>query len=349
MALQVRRPITPRIQCSKERRKINISRPTRLHLAIITLKRNMYEFSSVPGFFEDYAKIAKSLPNGKISTQPALGIIERDYDGLSIDPVLNNGRAQQWTRFAKYLDYLNEKHASEGISYKLMYVIRHGRGFHNVKMDEVKRAEADGTIETVDGKPLNWKNYWAHMDGDGQVVWADSHLVDEGIAQAQKLAKLWLDEAEKDALPLPGTIYTSPLARCLQTTQLAYTPVLAQHGKALRPIIKETLRERITDHTCDRRSSRSWIEQNYPNYIIEEGFTESDESWDPNSFETLEEHIARIQQLLDDIFTNDTSPIISLTTHSYAMTAILALLGYDKFMVNEGTLVPILVKAKKIT
>ncbi|KAI0376607.1 phosphoglycerate mutase-like protein [Hypomontagnella monticulosa] len=309
----------------------------------------MYEFSSVPGFFEDNAKIAKSLPNGKVSTQPALGIIERDYDGPSIETTSNNGRAQQWTRFAKYLDYLNERDASEGISYKLMYVIRHGRGIHNVKMDELKQAEAAGTIETVDGKPLNWKNHWAHVDGDGKVVWADALLVDEGIAQAKKLAELWLDEAERDALPLPGTIYTSPLARCLQTTKYVYTPIMTQNGKELQPIIKENLRERITDHTCDRRSSRLWIKGKFPNYIIEEGFAELDESWDPNSFETLEQHVSRIQQLFDDIFANDTSPIISLTTHSYAMTAILALLGYDKFMVNEGTLVPIFVKAKKIT
>ncbi|OTB18143.1 hypothetical protein K445DRAFT_73316 [Daldinia sp. EC12] len=305
-----------------------------------------YKFSFVPGFFEDYAEIAKTSLDGKLSTQPALGILSRDYDGIGSNLGYNK-EDPQWARFEKYIQYLNQRHIDDGISYKLMYVIRHGRGIHNVKMDELKQSEEAGQLEIVNGIPLNWKNYWSHKDGDDKVIWADAQLVDEGIAEAQALSKLWLDEAQKDALPLPGTIYTSPLARCLDTTKLIYTPVLTMHGRRLEPIVKENLRERITDHTCDRRSSRSWIKQNYPDYIIEEGFSELDTSWKANTSESLEQHINRTQILLDDIFAHDTSPIISLTTHSYTITALLAVLGYPKFMVNEGTIVALFVKAEK--
>ncbi|KAI1660575.1 phosphoglycerate mutase-like protein [Daldinia decipiens] len=305
-----------------------------------------HKFSFVPGFFEDYAQIANALPDGKISTQPALGILSRDYDSLGADLQFNKG-APQWVRFEKYIQYLNHQHIDDGISYKLMYVIRHGRGIHNVKMDELKISEETGQIELVDGIPLNWKNHWSHKDGDDKVTWADAQLVDEGITEAKNLSKLWLDEDQRDVLPLPGTIYTSPLARCLDTTKLVYAPVMNMHGKPLRPVIKENLRERITDHTCDRRSSRSWIKQNYPSYIIEEGFSELDTSWKADKSESLEQHVKRIQQLLDDIFAHDTSPIISLTTHSYTITALLAVIGYPKFMVNEGTIVALFVKADK--
>lgn len=115
-----------------------------------------HNFSFVPGFFEDYAQIANTLPDGKISTQPALGILSRDYDSLGTDLQFDKG-APQWVRFEKYIQYLNRQHIDDGISYKLMYVIRHGRGIHNVKMDELKISEETGQLELVDGIPLNWK------------------------------------------------------------------------------------------------------------------------------------------------------------------------------------------------
>ncbi|KAI1469828.1 phosphoglycerate mutase-like protein [Daldinia caldariorum] len=309
------------------------------------LTSGVYKFSFVPDFFENYAQIVNG-PDDKLSTRPALGILSRSYDGLGGYLEDDKGRAQ-WAQFEKYIRHLNQQHIDDGISYKLMYVIRHGRGIHNVKMDELKHSEEAGKLEIVDGKSLNWKNYWSHKEGDGKVVWVDAQLVDEGIAEAKELSKLWLEEAQKDSLPLPDTIYTSPLTRCLETTKLVYEPVMTRHGRRLEPIVKENLRERITDHTCDKRGSRSRIKQNYPNYIIEGGFSEEDMSWKANTSESLEQHINRTQQLLDDIFAHDNSPIISLTTHSYTITALLSVIGYPKFMMNEGTIVALFVKAEK--
>ncbi|OTA91494.1 hypothetical protein M434DRAFT_397158 [Hypoxylon sp. CO27-5] len=312
------------------------------------LVNKIHKFSYISGFFKNYVEIANSSPSGKVSTQPALGIIKRDYDGPKTGSVPNGQSAGQWSRFASYVEHLNHQHSNDGISYKLIYVIRHGRGAHNVEMDELKILEKEGQLKIIDGVPLNWKNYWAHKEGNSKVIWTDAQLVEEGIIQAQNLAKLWLEEAEGDALPPPKTIYTSPLARCLETTKHAYAPVMAKHGIDFQPIIKEDLRERLTNHTCDRRSSRSWIELNYPGYVIEEGFPELDTRWDANKSETFEQHIIRTQRVFDDIFTNDASPIISLITHSYTITAILAVVGHPKFLVNEATIVPLFVKAEKV-
>lgn len=151
-------------------------------------------------------------------------------------------------------------------------------------------------------------------------------------------------------MPLPGSIYTSPLARCLETTKLVYTPAYEQQGKEFQPVVKECLREFLTSHTCDRRSSKTWIQETYPDYKIEKGFTEDDIYWhaEDDRVETLEEHIVRKQKLLEDIFAHDDSPFISFTTHSYAVSALLKVVGAHNFRVGEGVMVPLFVKAEKV-
>ncbi|KAK3374782.1 histidine phosphatase superfamily [Podospora didyma] len=175
--------------------------------------------------------------------------------------------------------------------------------------------------------------------------------VDEGIAVAQKLGDLWTKWASPSTgVPMPSTVYTSPLARCLETTKLVYSRVLAENGgQALHPQVKELLRERLTDHTCDKRSPRSWISQNYPECVLEQGFEEEDALWAADRSETNEEHVARKQRLLEDIFASDDSVFVSLTTHSYAILAILEAVGGPHFRVSEGAIFPLLVRGEKIT
>lgn len=149
-------------------------------------------------------------------------------------------------------------------------------------------------------------------------------------------------------VPLPGTVYTSPLARCLETTRLVFSDAFKQKGIPLTPIVKELLRERLTDHTCDRRSSRAWIAEHYPNYVIEPGFTEKDELWRSDRWETDAEHTARKQRVLEDIFSTDDQAFLALTVHSYALSAIFEAVGAPMFRVREGTTIAMLVKAEKV-
>jgi len=178
------------------------------------------------------------------------------------------------------------------------------------------------------------------------VIWADSELHPTGIQQVTELGEIWSQAVAEGMMPLPGTVYTSPLRRCLKTTRLVLSGAFQQTGTPLEPRVKELLRERLTDHTCDRRSTRTWIAENYPDYDIEPSLTEKDELWRGDRWETDEEHVARKQQVLEDIFSTDKNAFLSLTIHSYALAAILAVVGAPAFRVREGTTVALLVKAE---
>jgi broad specificity phosphatase PhoE len=186
------------------------------------------------------------------------------------------------------------------------------------------------------------------LDGDGHVVWADSQLNEKGVQQVKELGRTWSDSVVNEELTLPGTIYTSPLTRCLETTGLIFDGIMKEQGLPFRPIVKELLRERLTDHTCDRRSNRTHITKLFPDYILEPGFTEEDELWTASRWESTEEHTARKQKVLEDIFATDENQFLALTVHSYAISAILEAVGLPIVRVREGSTIAILVKAEEM-
>lgn len=295
-----------------------------------------YRFEFVPRYFVDLAELASQSSDSQVGTQPSLGLLNRDYEYEveSSQPEAKGQRLPQWKRFADFVKHLN-RNSKDDECYKVLFVLRHGLGVHNVA-----RNKYGGDA---------WNNHWSYLDGDGKDAWADAELVEKGIDQAKELGDFWTKTAQNDGTPLPETFYTSPLRRCMHTTRLAYTPVTEAYERKFQPIIKELLRERLTNHTCDRRSARSWIRENYPDYGIEENFEEKDTLWRADKSETEDEHVARKQRLLEDIFTNDDSEFISLSTHSYALSAILRCIGAPKFRVREGTMVALFVKATRIS
>ncbi|KAI0112023.1 histidine phosphatase superfamily [Nemania sp. FL0031] len=288
-----------------------------------------YRFSVVHEFFIDYVKAAEGCPDSKLTRQSGLGLLKRAYD---TDLTPTDDRTP-WTRFATYVGALNRQ-SQRSESYKVLHLVRHGVSVHNVVMETVGSAA--------------WKNHWSHLDGDGTLTWVDAKLVDQGVSQAKDLSNFWLTASQDAGIPLPRILYTSPLARALETTKLVYGPVMASSGLSFAPIVKESLRERLTDHTCDKRSSRSWITANYPEYVLEPGFTEVDELWRADRWESDAEHQARAQTLLEEIFDNGEASFMSLTTHSYAISAILDAIGAEQFRVSEGAVVTLFVRGEKL-
>ncbi|KAK0753692.1 histidine phosphatase superfamily [Schizothecium vesticola] len=288
-----------------------------------------YKFSVVPGYFIDNVAAAKDCPGSKLTTRPNLGLVERLYES---DDAASAPKSS-WVRFCQHVETLN-RDSAPGESFKILFITRHGLSVHNAVMERVGNAA--------------WNIHWSHLEGDGNLSWVDAKLTRDGIRLAQSLGELWFNWVESSGIPLPGRIYTSPLARCLETTKLVYSAVMTEHGDEFRPIVKELLRERLTDHTCDKRSSRSWIAENYPNFVLEEGFAEADDLWRADRCETNAQHVARKQQLLEDIFTNDASYFISLTTHSYAISSILEATGAPHFRVCEGAIFPLFVKGARL-
>jgi broad specificity phosphatase PhoE len=137
---------------------------------------------------------------------------------------------------------------------KILYLIRHGQGMHNVKEKEVGREE--------------WGRYWSKLSGDGATIWEDAELTAEGENQAKTIAAVF----QRGEVPLPEAIFGSPLRRCLRTTEIVYGNVL----EGRKGVVKEGLRETLGMHTCDKRSARSYIAAAHPGFEIEEGFTEED-------------------------------------------------------------------------
>ncbi|KAF1945325.1 phosphoglycerate mutase-like protein [Clathrospora elynae] len=261
----------------------------------------------------------------RATTRTGLGILNRAYPtDADFDPKYQRS---QWERLRHYVQSLNQEDP-ETKRYKIIFLVRHGQGLHNVKEKEVGRKE--------------WDRYWAKLPGDGTTTWLDAELTPTGEQQARDIAKFWASEN----LPLPGSVYSSPLRRCLRTTTLAFAPVLNAVPKRVQTT-KEKLRERLGVHTCDQRSSKTWIANTYPNFEIEDGFTEEDELWQPNRRETFEEHVLRKTELLDDVFANDDNELISMTAHSGAIMALFAATGWKKIPVAAGAVYPLLVCATR--
>lgn len=330
-----------------------------------------YKFTAVPDVFTSFAAACAADPSLKITTQPDLALIPRAYES---DGPGDEG-ASQWARFAKYVRWLNER-AEEGVCYKVLYLTRHGKGWHNVVHERVGNEEWDVSrrlsclppasprgvlrpgkrrgggylLQRPGGRPTGLtkaqQNHLSRLEGDGTITWSDAHLTEEGESQARALSAFWSSLLQSGA-PLP-TLYSSPLTRCLQTTTLIWRPILASLSLPFRPLIKERLREQLTDHTCDRRSPLTRIRSLFPDFAVEDGFTEDDELWRADKWESLRDHCERKQRVLEEIFEADAAQFVSLTVHSYAIAVILHVCGAEMFRVREGSSIGILVRAEEV-
>lgn len=282
-------------------------------------------YDSVGGYF--LQDDPKTDPQNFDYTKVNLGLIDRTYDTDGDFDAISDGT--QWQRFAYHVQQLNDR-SLDNVQYKVLIMGRHGEGDHNV-------AEAFYGTEA-------WDCYWAALEGNGTVVWADAHLTEKGIKQAKTANAFWREAIASRGLPTPQSYYTSPLARCCETARVTFEDLPLD--PPFKPVVKELLREALGIHTCDRRSGKSWIHEHYPDYNFEDGFAEEDELWEADHRESNSAGIARLKKLLDDIFSHDRSTWISLTSHSGAISFILKALGHRDFRLSTGTVIPVLVKAE---
>lgn len=287
------------------------------------------KLSTVTGYFlqDDPA----TNPNGFDYSTSNFGLVNRDYDtDGEYDP---EKKQTQWQRFEYQVSKLNKESGSK-LKYKVLYMGRHGEGYHNV-------------AEAYYGTPA-WDCYWSEKEGNGTITWADAHLTQAGIAQAQKAHDFWSSMLTTQKIPAPESYYTSPLTRCLQTASYTFSGLSLPADRPFAPVIKELLREDIGVHTCDRRSTKSDIREMYPEWTFEEGFAEEDPFWDPVVRESAEAQDARSKVVLDDIFTNNEKTYISISSHSGEISSILRVIGHRNFGLGTGQVIPVLVKAEKV-
>jgi hypothetical protein len=99
-----------------------------------------FKFQALPGFFVDFAEEARHSASFRATTLPRLGLIERSYetDGI-IETVGSVGNDKKpWERFRDYVDHLNNQNTAS-TTYKVLYITRHGLGYHNIFESKVGR------------------------------------------------------------------------------------------------------------------------------------------------------------------------------------------------------------------
>lgn len=125
----------------------------------------VYELEAVTGVFMQSEPMTD--PTDFDNAAQNFGLIHRKYptDQNTVASV-----STDWQRFMRYVRYL-ESSSGDAITYKLLFLGRHGEGYHNV---------AEAYYGTKD-----WDDYWSKLDGNGTISWFDAHLTDVGVGSSQ--------------------------------------------------------------------------------------------------------------------------------------------------------------------
>jgi broad specificity phosphatase PhoE len=179
--------------------------------------------------------------------------------------------------------------------------------------------------------------------------WADALLTPTGRQQALDANSLWKEQIP-NGIPVPETYYVSPMTRTIETADLTFTGLDLLSGKEYKPYIKELVREALGIHTCDRRSTKSEIEQKFTHLTFEPGFSERDELWKKDYREPVSARNYRLATFLDDVFANEDrgKVVLSMTSHSGAIGSMLEVLGHRKFRLETGGVIPVVVRAERV-
>ncbi|KAL1306177.1 hypothetical protein AAFC00_004279 [Neodothiora populina] len=285
-------------------------------------------YSTVGGYFlQDLNTTAASSFD---YTTTNFGLINQTYttdNKASVD-------LTQWQRFDRLLVNLNQQAASN-VTYKLLFIGRHGEGYHNA-------------AQIGYGTPA-WNCYWSELNGNGTSTWDDADLTTDGIAQAFKANAFWSDLMRSQKIVAPQTFYVSPLTRCLKTANYTYSNLNLPADDPFIPTVKELFRETISTHTCDHRSNKTYIEHLFPTFRIEDTLTETDEIWNGITAETDSAKDYRSKIALDSVFATDKAArVVSITTHSGEAASLLRVLGHRVFSLVTGAIIPVLVKAETV-
>ncbi|KAF8605277.1 hypothetical protein BDV93DRAFT_521617 [Ceratobasidium sp. AG-I] len=253
----------------------------------------------------------------------------------------NHTSATYWKDFKARIEKLQSSAPqSPPTRYVVCWVARHGQGFHNVCVDE----------HGIDA----WEKKFSKEFTDGKITWGpDAKLTPLGETQAKDINKLWKAELGRpnDPAPLPTKWFSSPLTRALETLNLTFGDIFpkdADTGELVsKPLVIENLREELAPYTSDLRSTKTQIQNAYPNFKIEEGFTEEDELWSTSVSEPDPQFKIRMKATLDNIFgklLESSDTYISITAHSGIASMILRIIGHRSYPLPAGGVVPVVIK-----
>ena len=111
------------------------------HFTTTTMPDQAWSFAAQKGFFSH-----DDDPESwefRATTRKGLGLLHRAYPSdAEFDP---DGKRSDWERMRQYVSSLNKEDPDKK-QYKILCIIRHGEGIHNVKEREVGRQEWDVSV-----------------------------------------------------------------------------------------------------------------------------------------------------------------------------------------------------------
>jgi len=263
-------------------------------------------YSTLPGFFIQDDPTA----TGITAVPPRFGLLDESPN--------------RWAKFIAHIEQLN-RDADSFMSYKVLFLGRHGQGFHNV-------AEAKYGTQA-------WNDSWSKLNGDGELVWGpDPELTSIGKDQAVIAHEGWTTERPFGIL-LPQKLYCSPLTRAMQTCEITFRDIVSS-----RCVVVEC-REENGIHTCDKRRTKTYIESVFPLFELELGFSEEDLLWEAEVRESRAHVEERAKEVLDMIFNDDKEIVVSVTAHGGIINAFLAVLGRPSYGLPTGGVLPVVVRS----
>jgi len=204
------------------------------------------------------------------------------------------------TVFVKAFPWQKDESQIAGKNTKLVYLIRHGEGFHNLAQREWQEAKKSGEPYTLDTDP--------------EFRYMDPSLTPTGEAQASSLR----DEAAKTKVDL---YVTSPFKRAIQTLERSFDPA-HRPEEPRKAWCLEVLHEQAGLHTCDKRRAISEIKEEYK--WIDFSLVEDNEDpyWgDGLKRETMEHLQERCESLVRWIQQREEKRIV-VSTHSTLLFAL---------------------------
>jgi len=213
-----------------------------------------------------------------------------------------------WKALDDHLDSLGDEA-------KVIYVVRHAEGTHNVAEREYGTAA--------------WNAKYSF-----EPKYTDAPLSDEGARQSQALGRMITHEMS-DGWEYQ-TLVSSPMRRTLNTSAIAFDGL---HGPR---IVLEDCREGISLHTCDHRSNISDLARQFSLYDFSNVAHDVDPYWGTMD-ETSQQEEARAQRFLTTLWACCTGRHVVVTTHSGFGAALFRLLKHPKCGLPNAALHPIVV------
>lgn len=93
-----------------------------------------WKFSGLPDAFFNYAENFETDPTYKATTLPRLGLKKNFNQSIDVYATLS----KPWESFTAWVENLNEQ-SPDSIEYKVLYITRHGLGYHNAFEAQVGR------------------------------------------------------------------------------------------------------------------------------------------------------------------------------------------------------------------